>query len=76
MTSMTTPLLAATLVRADHVRSFEVRAAALAGWEVSEHEDHRLLRQRHHSDWHQVERTLTRFARAIEELGEEGWREA
>ena len=68
-----TPLLAKTLVRNGHVRSFEVRSAASAGWEASKQEDHRLTEQQHCSDWHRVERTLTRFTRAIAELSEQGW---
>lgn len=73
---MTALLLTKTLVREGHVRSFEVRAAAPAGWEASEHEDHRLMQRQHHTDWHRVEQTLTRFTRAIAELSERGWREA
>jgi len=72
---MTTPLLATTLVRADHVRSFHVRAALHAGWEATEHEDQRVV-LRLYTDWHRVEQTLVRFARDIAELREQGWREA
>jgi hypothetical protein len=73
---MTTPLLAATLVRADHFRSFHVRPARPSGWEASEHEDQRIVQQQHHTDWHRVEHTLSRFTRAIAELREQGWRDA
>lgn len=72
---MTTPLLAATLVRADHVRSFHVRAARPAGWEAAQFEDQRVVQQRRCTDWHQVELTLFSFAREIAELRELGWRD-
>ena len=72
---MTTPLLATTLVRADHIRSFHVRTARPAGWEAAEHDDQRVVR-RLYTDWHRVEQTLVRFARDIAELREQGWREA
>jgi hypothetical protein len=51
---MTTPLLATTLVRADRVRSFHVRSARPAGWEVAEHDDQRVVQQQRHTDWHRV----------------------
>jgi hypothetical protein len=73
---MTTPLLATTLVRADRVRSFHVRSARPAGWEVAEHDDQRVVQQQRHTDWHRVEQTLVRFAREIAELREQGWHEA
>ena len=72
---MNRSLLRATLVRADRVRSFLVRTASPAGWEASEREDHRILRQQHHSDWHRVELTLDCFTREIARLKEQGWRE-
>jgi hypothetical protein len=73
---MTTALLATTLVRADHVRSFHVRTARPGGWEAAEHDDHRVVQQQRYTDWHRVEQTLVRFAREIAELREQGWREA
>jgi hypothetical protein len=72
---MTTPLLATTLVRADHIRSFHVRTARPAGWETAEHEDQQVV-LRLYTDWHRVEQTLVRFARDIAELCEQGWRDA
>ena len=72
---MKTPLLAATLVRADHVRSFQVRRASPTGWEASEREDQRIVQQRRYTDWHRVELTLRRYTREIAELREQGWRE-
>ena len=73
---MATPLLATTLVRADHVRSFHVRVGRPAGWEAAEHEDQRVVQQQHYSDWHRVEQALVRFARDIAALRKEGWHEA
>lgn len=74
-TNMKTPLLAATLVRADRFRSFQVCASA-AGWESLEREDQRVLHERRHTDWHRVEQTLTRFTREIANLRAQGWRDA
>jgi hypothetical protein len=71
----TAALLATTLVRADHVRSFHVHPAPLAGWEVSEREDQHVVRQQRYTDWHRVERALTHFRRKIAVLLEQGWRE-
>ena len=70
---MTAALLAMTLVRAHHVRSFHIHPAPLDGWEASEREDHRVVQQQRYTDWHRVERTLTRFRREIAALLEEGW---
>ncbi len=68
-------IVATTLVREGHVRSFQVRTAHPAGWETVEHEDRRVVRQQRYFDWHRLERTLDRFAREIAYLRERGWRE-
>ena len=68
-------MLATTLVRREHVRSFHVHLAPSNGWETSERLDQVVKRQRH-TDWQRVEQTLARFAREISHLREEGWREA
>jgi hypothetical protein len=68
-------LLATTLVRADHVRSFHVRPARLAGWEAAEREDQHVVQQQRYTDWHRVERAITHFRRKIAVLLEQGWRE-
>jgi hypothetical protein len=73
---MTTPVFDKTLVRDEHVRSFRVRPASPAGWEASECEDQRVVRQQRYGDWHRLERALTRFTREIAELRALGWREA
>ena len=70
----TAALIATTLVRADHVRSFHVHAA-LAGWEVFEREDQHVVQQRRYTDWHRLERALMHLRRRIARLLEEGWRE-
>jgi hypothetical protein len=73
---MTPPLHATTLVRAEHVRSFHLHPARSGGWEATEHEDQRVVRQERYTDWHRVEQVLSRFARDIAGLREQGWREA
>jgi len=72
---MKSPLLVATLLRADHSRSFQIHVGSSAGWDVTEERDQRVIR-RHYGDWHRVERARAIFARAISELREEGWLDA
>ena len=69
-------LLTTTLVRADQSRSFQVLAAPSNGWQATEHQDQRIVQQQHYADWHRVERALAHFAREIDALREQGWREA
>jgi len=69
----TATVLATTLVRGDHVRSFHVRPAPLAGWEAFEREDRRVVRHQRYTDWHRVERTLTYFRSRIAVLLQQGW---
>lgn len=66
-------LLATTLARAGHVRSFDVRPAQPRGWEVSERDGQRDLQRQLYEDWHQVERVLADFQRKIAGLVEQGW---
>jgi hypothetical protein len=73
---MITPLLATTLVRDDHVRSFHIGQAHSIGWEAFELQDQRVVRQQRHTDWHRVEQTLARYVGEITQLREQGWREA
>jgi hypothetical protein len=70
----TIDLLATTLVRTGHVRSFRVHRVDLAGWEASEREDRHVVRHQY-ADWHRVERALALFRRKIAALLEQGWRE-
>jgi hypothetical protein len=69
----TNALLATTLVRAGHVRSFHVHPAQLAGWEASEREDQHVVQQQRYTDWHRLEQTLTHFRQRIAVLLEQGW---
>jgi hypothetical protein len=70
------PLLAITLVSADDVRSFSVQPTSPTGWETCERDGQHFVRRRRYTDWHRVEQALARFAREIEELKKQGWREA
>lgn len=65
-----------TLVRAPHVRSFEINLLPAAGWEVSEREDQRVVQQRRYNDWHRVERAVLRFTRDVSDLRRQGWLDA
>lgn len=64
-----------TLVRAGEIRSFHI-CMGPTGWEVSKQDNEKVAWQHHHADWHQVERTLSRFTREIDELRLEGWSES
>ena len=64
-----------TLVRAFHVRSFEVTVDAVAGWEIFEREDERVVCRQRYTDWHRVERVVQRLSRVIADLQREGWQE-
>jgi hypothetical protein len=70
---MKTSLLVATLIRADGVRSYEVRRSS-EGWESSARENPRIVEARHHTDWHRVEHSLARFKYEITVLQARGWR--
>jgi hypothetical protein len=65
-----------TLIHADRSRFFLVRAASLGGWEVSEHEDHRIIVRHHYVDWHHVELAMMHYHLRIAQLIGEGWQEA
>jgi hypothetical protein len=69
-------VFAKVLVRAPQVRSFEIAPGPVAGWEVSERTGDHVVQQRHYTDWHRVERVLTRFRREISELRNQGWVES
>ncbi|HZR22637.1 MAG TPA: hypothetical protein VFA59_03550 [Vicinamibacterales bacterium] len=68
-----TRVFAATLVNADHIRSFDIRAAFPNGWQVQERVDDRVVHQRYLSDWHRVERNVSQFVREIADLRSRGW---
>jgi hypothetical protein len=73
---MTEPLLHKTLVHADRIRSFQIDAAPAVGWEASERINEQIVQRQRYTEWHRVERTMSRFTRAIEALRDQGWREA
>jgi len=64
---------AATLVHEQHVRTFVVRTTAHVGWEALESIDDQVIHRRACSDWHRVERLLSRYTQEIAELREQGW---
>jgi hypothetical protein len=68
-----TPIFTKTLVRASHVRRFEITPLPASGWEVSACEDQRVLDQRQYRDWHRVERARMAFVREVVALEREGW---
>lgn len=61
------------LTNAGHVRRFEIRKDGPEGWEMRVEEDSDILRRQHFTDWHRVERALTRVALEIAELQDAGW---
>jgi hypothetical protein len=71
---MIRPVFEKTLIREGEVRSYQIQMGP-NGWEVSKKEDQH-VDHHHHADWHQVERTLTRFEDEIATLESEGWRES
>ena len=62
-----------TLTHGGHTRQFEIRDAGVAGWEVREQQDDRTVRQVLYTDWHRVERAVTRLESEIASLEREGW---
>jgi hypothetical protein len=72
---MSLPLIATTLVRAAHARSFLISLAKLGGWEVTAYEDQRIVHQCLYHDWHHVEVALARFSTEIARLRLQGWQE-
>ena len=72
---MRRPLLAATLIRGDRTRSYQVRQTS-DGWEAFAREDQHVVRRRHYSDWHRVEHVLQRLMCEISQLRAQGGRDA
>jgi hypothetical protein len=62
-----------TLVRGPHVRSFRIHPVPTTGWIASEEADQRVVLRRQFTDWHRVERAVTRFMGEVAELRREGW---
>ncbi|HJZ75711.1 MAG TPA: hypothetical protein VKE51_28450 [Vicinamibacterales bacterium] len=64
------------LVRASETRSFHIEQSQPAGWRTVAIANDRVSHERRRTEWHRVERDLERFAREIEELRRQGWRDA
>jgi hypothetical protein len=62
------------LHRAGHTKRFSIEQQGGDGWDVRLEQDNRVLKQMRYTDWHRVERALTKFAMEIGELEELGWR--
>ena len=65
-----------TLVRATETRSFHVERNPSAGWRTLALANDRIAHEQERTEWHRVERDLARFAREIEQLRRDGWRDA
>ena len=65
-----------TLVRASATRSFYIERNASAGWRTLALANDHVAHHQERTEWHRVERDLARFAREIEQLLREGWRDA
>ena len=66
-------MFAQELTNAGHIRRFEIRSKGPEGWEMRVEEDSTLLRRQRFTDWHRVERAITRAAMEIAELQNAGW---
>jgi len=65
-----------TLVRASERRSFHIEHSAASGWRTIALANDRVSHERQRTEWHRVERDIARFAREVEELRRQGWRDA
>lgn len=61
------------LTNAGHVRRFEIRSEGADGWEMRVEQDSAIVRRQRFTDWHRVERALTRVALEVAELQSAGW---
>jgi hypothetical protein len=57
-----------------HTTQFSVTEGG-EGWEVRVEEDSRLIRRACYTDWHRVERAVSKMASEVSELERSGWRE-
>jgi hypothetical protein len=73
---MTSAVFEKTLVHGPHVRSFRIRPELHEGWLASEEADRQVIRRRKYTDWHRVEREVTRFRGEVAELRRRGWVDA
>ncbi len=62
------------LGRGDETRSFSLRTATLAGWELSEEANRRPVRTVRYSDWHRVERAIAIIRLQAATLERDGWK--
>ncbi len=67
------PIFERTLVQGPHVRSFHVDRIPSEGWVASEEADSRVVRCDKYTDWHRVERAVSRFSGEVAELRRHGW---
>ena len=72
---MRSPIFTKTLINGGHVRSFQISPTPEAGWLASEEADRCVVRRQECSDWHRVERIVSRFRGEVAELHREGWTE-
>lgn len=61
------------LTHAGHVRRFKFTSQGAEGWEMRIEEDSAVVRRQRFTDWHRVERALTRVTLEIAELENAGW---
>jgi len=66
-------MFAKELHQAGHVRKFSITRLGEFGWQVSDVQDERVLRQVYYTDWHRVERAVNMFNILIDDLESRGW---
>jgi hypothetical protein len=66
-------MFATELSHDGHTRRFSILRAGERGWEIREEADSKVVRQALYSDWHRVERAMTRFALQVSQLAQKGW---
>ena len=69
-----TAVFSKTLVRAFHVRSFEILPDS-SGWQLFEREDERVFPRQRYTDWHRVERAAMLLEQRVDDLQRDGWHE-
>ena len=62
-------------MRQGHTTTFSVTENQQEGWEVRVEEDSRLVHRARYTDWHRVERALSRMSVDVMALEDSGWRE-
>jgi hypothetical protein len=69
-------MYARELRKADETRRFTITSAGVAGWEVRDEQDSRVLWKQRYTDWHRVERARMSFATEAARLARAGWSES